>query len=121
MTTFNRGDKVIVHQPNSAFVATIDYATIIGIDHGYAVNTADGTLRFVDTWPMTLLPADAPLFQFGQDVLVVDAGRDGRAAVVTDPECRGDLFGYWLHLTDTGERVWVPAQLLAPVEAGERR
>ena len=116
MNDFQAGEKVAVHRPNAIFLGTVREANEDG--RGHVVENLGGTCWLIDTWDLTALKADEPMFERGDHVLVTDARRTG---VISGIEFRGNLFGYWLHLDDTGERVWVPAVILAPAEGGEVR
>lgn len=118
MNSFQPGDKVLIDHPKHPFVGTVNEPVTVGLDSGWMVTSTSGGIHFVNTWPMTVLPADAPLFRFGQPVVLVDDGRLGSAAM---PEFHGSLFGYWVRFDDTGGLIWIPAEILAPVEAGDRR
>ena len=105
---------------NSAGRRVVKIIQILDLDpaHDYIVHAVGGTAYFAHHSELKPLPADTPAFATGNRVLVADARRTG---TVSAPEFRGDLFGYWLDLDDTGEHVWVPAEMLTLAEDGESR
>ena len=103
---------------NSAGRRVVKIIEILDPAHDYIVHAVGGTAYFAHHSELEPLPADTPVFAAGNRVLVADAGRTG---TVCAPEFRGNLFGYWLDLDDTGEHVWVPAEVLTLAEDGVSR
>jgi len=116
MTGFDLSDLALF--TNSAGRRVVKIIEILDPAHDYIVHAVGGTAYFAHHSELEPLPADTPAFAADTRVLVADAGRTG---IVSAPEFRGNLFGYWLDLDDTGEHMWVPAELLTAHEGGEQR
>lgn len=118
MTGFDLNDLALF--TNSAGSRVVKIIQILDLDpaHDYIVHAVGGTAYFAHHDELEPLPADTAAFTAGTHVLVADAGRTG---TVTAPEFQGEMFGYWLDLDDTGEHVWVPAEVLTVHEGGESR
>jgi len=112
--------KALALFTNSAGRRVVKIIQILDLDpaHDYIVHAVGGTAYFAHHSELEPLPDGTPVFAAGNRVVVADAGRTG---TVSAPEFRGDLFGYWIDLDDTGEHVWVPAEMLMLAEDGESR
>lgn len=114
------GTPVLFDRNCVDYVGTIRETATVGVEDGYIIKTAgySAALWFAPDDAVTPLPDGTPMLPNGATVHVLGDVNADRYGTVGSPEFHGDLFGYWVHLTDPTESVWVPAVLLAAVRIG---
>lgn len=119
MTTFSPGDKVLFHQ-GPGYVGFIHKP--FGSGWTVTFNPGATTGAWLCIGSLTKLPADTPVYRTGTPVQVRSDAPYGAGSRGTTcgAEIHGAMFGYWMNLDDTGERAWVPAEVLEPINALDR-
>lgn len=117
MTTrhlFSIGEAVLFVRNGSAAVGTV-YDVARSIVGGFVVQTPDGVRRVAPSRMLEPLPAGTPVYGPGVEVRVRSDAPDyaGQTGLVSAPELRDQMFGYWIFLGPS-RRVWIPAGALTP-------